>query len=390
MTETNESFGQNDVVVCSRIRLARNIADYPFVNTCSTEQLAEIESTVRTGLTDDDCLSQLSFLDSTEMESLERQFLLDLETIQRDKQVVQLDSQQGNSGSAELIAVVSGELTLESPSGPLPTSLDDLSVAINEEDHLRLTVTRGDLDLSAAWQQLGQLDDMIEGHFNFAFSPRWGYLTACPANVGTGMRVSVLVHLPALVMTGQTEKVFRSVQRVNVVARGMFGDSAVGDFFRISNQATLGCNEADLIDQVASVIPTLVRCEREAREFLLKENTEAVHDQVNEAVEALCNCDLSDGSDENNELIMSLLSKVRLGVGLGVLDRPQISRVNALFSLVNLRHRLFAAVAREDYSEASKLRDQIRELETATVGGLGDSDLKDIPQADSSYDKEEL
>ena len=372
MTSTKHDL--SDVVICSRIRLARNIADFPFVSTCSKEQLAEIESAVRSGFTEDDELSQLSFLDSVEMESLERQFLLDLETISPTQHGSRADSVKVQTGSQESVALA-GDVSLEMAApGDAVSSLDDLSIAINEEDHLRLSVTHNDLDLAGAWEKVGRLDDKIEEQFDFAFSPRWGYLTACPANVGTGMRVSVLVHLPALVMTGQTEKVFRSVQRVNVVAREMSGDSAAGDFFRISNQATLGCSEADLIDQVAGVIPTLVKCEREAREFLLKENPEVVRAQVSSAMESLCQCDLSDSSDENNKLIMSLLSHVRMGVGMGVFDRQQINHVNSLFSLVNLRHRLFAAVTREDYSQASKLRDQIRELESSSVGGNGSNE----------------
>ena len=253
----------------------------------------------------------------------------------------------------------------------------DSCVTINEEDHLRLTVTRNDFDLSSAWEQISQLDDQIEQHINYAFSPRWGYLTACPANVGTGMRISVLVHLPALVIAGQTEKVFRSVQRANVVARGMLGDGAVGDFFRISNQSTLGCSEAELIEQVASVIPALVKYETEARDFLLSQNREGVRRRVTEALNDLCICDLDDNSSENNEQIMSLLSQVRMGLSMGLLGQDEANKVKRLFSLVHLRHRLFAAITREDYSQASLLRDQIKQLEIGVRGHDGSSDSAD-------------
>ena len=350
---------RNDVVISSRIRLARNIADFPFVNICSDDQRSRIETTVREGLVDDELLSQLSYVDSIELEALERQFLLDLQIINKPDVDSELsgasDKRQVPTGVASGTAVKVGQAQT--------SPFDDLCVTINEEDHLRLTVTRNDFDLTTAWEQISQLDDQIEQHINYAFSPRWGYLTACPANVGTGMRISVLVHLPALVIAGQTEMVFRSVQRANVVARGMLGDRAVGDFFRISNQSTLGCSEAELIEQVASVIPALVKYETEARDFLLGQNREGVRRRVMEALKGLCLCDLDDNSSQNNEEIMSLLSQVRMGLSMGLLGQEEANKVKRLFSLVHLRHRLFAAITREDYSEASLLRDQIKQLE---------------------------
>ena len=364
----DETLEQNDVVISSRIRLARNIADFPFVGICSDDQRARIESTVREGLIDDELLSQLSFVDSLELDALERKFLLDL----------QLVSQSGADASSDSVAATDVSMVLANQTATKidqaqADPLDDLCLTVNEEDHLRLTVTRNDFDLAAAWQQISRLDDQIEQHINYAFSPRWGYLTACPANVGTGMRISVLVHLPALVIAGQTEKVFRSVQRANVVARGMLGDRAVGDFFRISNQSTLGCSETELIQQVASVIPALVKYETEAREFLLSQNREGVRRRVMAALKELCICDLEDNSSQNNEEIMSLLSQVRMGLSMGLLGQEEASEVKRLFSLVHLRHRLFAAITREDYSEASLLRDQIKELEVGARGGDGES-----------------
>jgi protein arginine kinase len=240
---------------------------------------------------------------------------------------------------------------------------ESASLTINEEDHLRITVTRNDLNLGVAWDQINQLDDRIEQQLGYAYCSRWGYLTACPANVGTGMRVSVLVHLPALAMTGQIDKIIRSLQRINIVARGVFGDKAVGDFFRISNQATLGINESDLIKQVSNVIPELVKYEREARKFLVSENREGLWREVALALEEICQWDLDDDSEHSHEQILTLLSQVRMGVGTGLIGQDDANRVNRLFSLVQLRHRLLAAVEREDYRQASELRDQIAQLE---------------------------
>lgn len=366
----DEKLAQNDVVISSRIRLARNIADFPFVSTCSDDQRRQIESTVRNELGEDDALNELSFLDSMELEALERQFLLDLELISSEETALNEEP-------------VKPTLTDSDTTSEPSDTLNDLCVTINEEDHIRITVTRNDFNLGEAWNQISNLDDKIEEHLNYAFSPRWGYLTACPANVGTGMRVSVLVHLPALVITAQTDKVFRSVQRINVIARGLFGDNANGDFFRISNQATLGCNEKELIKQVSSVIPALVKYEREARNFLLKENPAGIKRQVDNALSDLCQCDLEDTSPENNEEIMSLLSRVRMGVSIGLLGQKEADRVNRLFTLVHLRHRLFAAVTREDYTLASEIRDRIESIETQ-MAASDDSPVTEIQNPNDS------
>ena len=154
---------RNDVVISSRIRLARNIADFPFVNICSEEQRSQIESTVRDGLVDDLLLSQLSYVDSIELEALERQFLLDLQLIsQRDVDSERSVSSQSPTGTAIKVGQAQAN------------RFGDLCLTINEEDHLRLTVTRSDFDLIAAWKQISRLDDQIEQCINYAFRPRWG------------------------------------------------------------------------------------------------------------------------------------------------------------------------------------------------------------------------
>lgn len=354
----DEKVNQSDVVISCRIRLARNIAEYPFVSTCSEDQLAEIESVVRSGLTRDDQVNDFSFVDSAELEALERRFLLELKLVSAPSTDDTLVESMADATILETVNAADVDAAIE-----MLSEFSGASLTINEEDHLRITVTRNDLDLAAAWNQVNSLDDRIEQQFHYAFSPRWGYLTACPANVGTGMRVSIMVHLPALAMTGQVDKVFRSLQRVNVVARGVFGENAVGDFFRISNQATLGVNETELIEQVTDVIPSLIKCERQAREFLLKENREGLRRDVTQAWESLCKSDLDDETEATSEQVMSWLSKVRMGLSMGLLGPGEADRVNRLLTLVQLRQRLADAVDCENYGLASRLRDQIEQLE---------------------------
>ena len=142
---------------------------------------------------------------------------------------------------------------------------------INEEDHLRIQCMHSGLDLQGAWEQINRIDDLLAEHMTYAFHPRLGYLTACPTNVGTGVRVSVMLHLPALVITRQIEKVFRSLQKISLAVRGLYGEGsqAMGDFYQISNQITLGRTELDLVKQVGDVVPVIIDYERQAREFLV-------------------------------------------------------------------------------------------------------------------------
>jgi protein arginine kinase len=199
---------------------------------------------------------------------------------------------------------------------------------VNEEDHLRIQVMQSGLDLEAAWERIDHIDDLIEQQVTYAFNERWGYLTACPTNVGTGMRVSVMLHLPALVITRQIEKVFRSLHKISLAVRGLYGEGsqAMGDFYQISNQVTLGCSEQDLMSQIAEVVPVLIDYERRARDFLVRESQKDLHDRVSRAYGILCTAQTI-----SSEETMHLLSSVRMGINLGLIPDLEIPTVNKLF-----------------------------------------------------------
>ena len=199
---------------------------------------------------------------------------------------------------------------------------------INEEDHLRIQVMCSGLDLLSAWKQIDRLDDMIEEKVTYAFNDRLGYLTACPTNVGTGVRVSLMLHLPALVITRQIEKVFKSLHKINLAVRGLYGEGsqAMGDFYQISNQITLGMTEEELTKKVADVVPVLIDYERQARDFLIRESHETLHDRVSRAFGILRNAQTI-----SSEETMHLLSSVRMGVNLGLISDVEIPAVNQLF-----------------------------------------------------------
>ncbi|MGB1927857.1 MAG: protein arginine kinase [Mariniblastus sp.] len=295
---------ESDIVMSSRIRLARNLADYPFIRRCTDIDRANIESTVRERLTNKAELKDLTFIDVADLQTLDRQFLVERQLISRE---------HANSDGARAVAIDQQER---------------LSLMVNEEDHLRIQVMKSGLDLVGAWGQINDLDDRIESQLTYAFHPKLGYLTACPTNVGTGMRVSVLVHLPALVITQQIEKVFRSLQKINLVVRGLYGEGtqAMGDFYQVSNQITLGKSENDLIDQVGDVIPVVIDYERKARDFLINEKQNDLFEQVSRAYGTLQNA-----QQISSEETMFLLSRVRMGINLGLIGDLEIPEVNQLF-----------------------------------------------------------
>jgi protein arginine kinase len=241
---------------------------------------------------------------------------------------------------------------------------ETVSIMINEEDHLRLQVMRSGFALDEAWQEIDKLDDLLEQRVSYAFSEEFGYLTACPTNVGTGMRASVMLHLPALVLTKQIEKVFRALQKINLAVRGLYGEGsrASGDFYQISNQVTLGKSEATILGDIREVIPQIINYERQARASLVREKKHDLQDRVSRAYGTLCSATMM-----TSEETMDLLSSVRLGINLGLLDDLTIPTVNELFIQTQPAHlqKLMGASLDGEARNAARaryLRTRLREV----------------------------
>lgn len=299
---------ESDIVISSRIRLARNLAEFPFIARATGADKTEIERILRSRvetLQESDKLSGDPFyLDVSKLEEVDRQFLVERQLISRE---------HAESEGARAVIIDRDE---------------QFSVMINEEDHLRIQVMHSGLDLDGAWEQIDRIDDLIEEHVTYAFNDQLGYLTACPTNVGTGVRISVMLHLPALVITRQIEKVFRSLQKISLAVRGLYGEGsqATGDFYQISNQITLGKSEQELAKEVADVVPVLIDYERQARDFLLRESQDTLHDRISRAYGIL-----RSAKTISSEETMHLLSSVRMGVNLGLINDVEIPTVNKLF-----------------------------------------------------------
>src|SRR5262245_23356258 len=295
---------ESDIVISTRIRLARNLASFPFTHRATLQQRAEIESLLRDRVTRLDLPHPLRYLSITGLSPLDRQLLVERQLISRE--------------------LANGE-------GPRGVAFDEreaVSIMINEEDQLRLQVTRSGLALEQAWHEIDNVDNLLESKVSYAWHEQYGYLTACPTNVGTGLRASVMVHLPAIGLTRQLEKVFRSLQKINLVVRGLYGEGsrASGDFFQISNQITLGRSEVTALSELQGVIAKILQYERQARSALLSEKRMELQDRVSRALGALQHATMMT-SDET----MELLSSVRLGINLGLLDDISMHAVNELF-----------------------------------------------------------
>jgi len=293
-----------DIVISTRVRLARNMAEFPFVNRASSHDKAQIELLLRERIMECGFGSSLSYIDLSGLESLDRQFLVERQLISREHAAA-----EGNRGVAF-------------------APQENVSLMVNEEDHLRIQVMHSGLVLEQTWEEISQLDDQLESRITYAFHEQLGYLTACPTNVGTGIRVSVMLHLPALVITKQIEKVFRALQKLSLAVRGLYGEGsqASGDFYQISNQVTLGKSEEELIKNISSVIPQIVLYERQARNALVKESRQNLHDRVSRAYGIL-----RTAQTISSEETMHLLSSVRMGINLGLIEDLAIPTVNELF-----------------------------------------------------------
>ncbi|MEC8494171.1 MAG: ATP--guanido phosphotransferase, partial [Planctomycetota bacterium] len=238
-----------DVVVSCRVRLARNVRGIPFMSQIEDERAEELCGQLRTALLDARIDGETRWVPMSEAPPVLRLLLLERNLISRD-----LLPRDENS-TAPGRAVAFGES-------------ETVSVMVNEEDHVRLQAMAAGFDLDLAWQRAEVLDRFLEERVEFATSPRLGYLTGCPTNVGTGLRASVMLHLPALGMVRlELEKVFAAAQRTGLAVRGMHGEGsrAAGDLYQISNQVTLGRSEEELVDDLRALVPEIVKFERRMR-----------------------------------------------------------------------------------------------------------------------------
>jgi protein arginine kinase len=295
----------HEIVISTRIRLARNIAGFLFLSRADADMRAEIAETIQAAVRKAEDLRGFVHVDVDQLDELERNLLVERQLISR---------QHADADGVRKVAFDATEAS---------------SLMINEEDHLRIQVMRSGLQLEEAWQQINRIDDLLEAQLEYAFHPQFGYLTACPTNVGTGIRVSVMLHLPALRLTHELERVGQAAKDMKLAVRGLFGEGteALGDFFQISNQITLGREETDLIDDFHHVvIPKIVEYEQAARGALLDKRLHALDDKIFRAMGTLQSARLISSNEA-----MQYLSHVRMGLHVGRIKTVDLRTVNELF-----------------------------------------------------------
>ena len=318
------------VVLMTRIRLARNLAQHRFPGRADPAEREEILRQCQESLLETPGLKRSTSVRIDDLNPHERQLLVERHLISREL-----------SGS-------------EVGAGVVVNRDQSVSVMVNEEDHLRIQVLRTGFQFRKAWSVIDSLDTALEQSLDYAFSPQLGYLTACPTNLGTGMRASAMMHLPALVIAGQMEKVVRAVNQLGMVVRGQFGEGsdASGSIFQISNQTTLGEAEPIIVKRLQNVLKSIVEHELNARDRLLENDPAKLPDKIGRAFGVLTHAHMVSSSEA-----MNLLSLVRLGVDLGYFPEDHRVCVDRLFIQAqpgHIHHR--AGRSEIDSDERDRLR----------------------------------
>jgi protein arginine kinase len=317
------------IAVSSRVRLARNLRGHAFPG--------RADETERTGLWD--VLS--AWIGG--LESLESPFRATLAALKPLDRRLLFERH-----------LISREHSAPRPGGGIVLKRDEsVCVMVNEEDHLRIQAFQPGLNLERAWRVVDRLDSAIEGEFDYAFSPELGYLTACPSNVGTGLRASVMLHLPALSLLGEIEAVLRGIGKLGLAARGLWGEGseAAGNLYQISNQRTLGERETDLLNGLEDLVLELVEHEENARQRLLERRKTLLEDHVGRAGGILENARLLSSREA-----LDWLSGLRLGVELGMVSGLDAQILDDLRIAIQPAHLQTAAGRALDEEE----RDQHR------------------------------
>ena len=329
-----------DVVISCRVRLARNVEGVPFMTRIEADRAEELSHDLRLALLDARIDGETRWVPMTDASPVLRLLLLERNLISRD--LLPRDAQSTAPGRA----VAFGET-------------ETVSVMVNEEDHVRLQALAAGFDLDLAWQRAEILDRYLEDRVTFATSSRLGYLTGCPTNVGTGLRASVMLHLPALGMVrSELEKVFSAAQRTGLAVRGMHGEGsrAAGDLYQISNQVTLGRCERDLIDDLRALVPEIVRFERRMRATLVDEMHTALHDRITQSFGTL-----RTSRAIPTDVALAHLSYVRLGLHTGLFEGTRIEVLNELGLQVQRGHiQVLQAPGEEDDLLDASERDKLR------------------------------
>lgn len=323
---------ESDIILSSRVRLARNLQNFKFVNISSDQEAQEI---IRLVLEASKHVSQLHDALYIEGSALEDE---DLRFFQERRLISSKFCNQTNAR------------------GFLFSKNESYDLMINEEDHLRLQVLSSGYDLKSIWALINEIDQTLSEFLNFAYSEQFGYLTSCPSNVGTGIRFSVFIHLPVLAMNKQMNKIFEDAIPAGIAIRGFYGEGSktMGNFFQISNQYTLGLSEEGILERLIPLIEHIIQKERDARDETMDKNRIHIEDKVFRAIGILSHARML-----NSMECMELLSSVRLGNDLGLLEEIDQNILNELIVQTQPSHIKTIFGEKEDTINIDQMRAEL-------------------------------
>jgi protein arginine kinase len=350
--ESAQRKGPHDrIVMSSRVRLARNLKDGAFPGWAKKPERVRILDLVRPAV---ESLPEMKGAFSETMDALgplDKQLLVERHLISRE------------------------HAAKSAGSGVILNRDETLCVMINEEDHLRMQALRPGLQLRQAWLAIDRLDSELERKLNYAFSNDLGYLTACPTNLGTGIRVSAMLHLPGLVLAEQINPIIQSVNKLGLAVRGLYGEGteALGNVFQVSNQMTLGESESSIVERLEKVLSQIIEHEENARQTLLEKKPKTIYNHIGRAYGILANAH-SISSKET----MNLLSLLRLGVEVGLFPTMQAPLVDELFILtqpahLQKQHSEKLSAEERDLLRADMLRERLKPVSRPVARSGGSS-----------------
>lgn len=340
--EGNRPAPGNEVAISSRVRLARNLEAYPFTTRMSRVQGTEILEKTRKAIFDCPEMTGYSFsyLEMQSIMPLDRQLLV-------EKHLISPEFIEGNANRAAII----------SKDGRI-------SIMVNEEDHLRLQCIFAGMQLENAWKLCSTLESSLDKKLGFAFDKDYGYLTCCPTNTGTGIRASVMLHLPALSMTGYIKGILETCGKIGVAVRGAYGENseAAGDMFQISNQVTLGQTEEEIIAGISNITSQISEQEKMLRMELYRQNPVRFEDRIFRSLGLLQNARVI-----SSEESLKLMSDIRLGVIMGLLQGMELTDLNELMLMIQPAYlqKLFGEQLKSDERDQKRaeiIRKKLNEM----------------------------
>lgn len=301
---------KSDIVISSRVRIARNINGYNFPHWCEEKILRNIEFEIIEKLKSSHFFSNIEIFDINEITEDQAFILIERNLISND--------------------------FLKNRGRILITNKNkSFFIILNEEDHIRIQIFESGIEVKRAWKKLSEIDDELQNLFIFAFDKKYGYLTSCPTNCGTGLRASIMIHLPALVYTKKISSAFKVANKVGLVVRGIHGEGteSLGNLYQISNQTCLGLTEQEIIDNLFEIGNSLVDYEEKTRQNMLQKSKHEIEDMVWRSYGILTNCRIITTKES-----FDYLSNLRLGVSLGLIKNISLKKINELYFLIQHAH----------------------------------------------------